>query len=138
LIETSEDVEDYHYSSGEVWGRQSCTFILCLFMAPQQHILLQGTIKSGPFSDVKGRCTRNSLKSLLLTSWATVAIGQINTMGKVLQQRYDDGRTGTIERCYKGREEDHSPIPEDARFAGESFTKKGSPTRAPSLVTVSP
>ena len=38
-----------------------------------------------------------------------VAIGQISTMGKVLQQRRDDGRTGTIARGYKGREEDCSP-----------------------------
>ena len=55
-----------------------------------------------------------------------VAIGQINTIGKALQ-RCDDGRTGTIEKCYKGREEDHSPISEDSRFTDESFTKKRSP-----------
>jgi len=42
-------------------------------------------------------------------------------MGKALQQGCDDERTGTIERCYKGREEDFSPISEDSRFAGESF-----------------
>jgi len=44
-------------------------------------------------------------------------------MGKVLQQRYDDGKTDKIERCYKGREEDCLPISEDSRFTEESFTK---------------
>ena len=32
-----------------------------------------------------------------------VATGQINTMGKALQQRCNDRRIGTIERCYKER-----------------------------------
>lgn len=32
-----------------------------------------------------------------------------NTMGKVLQQRCDNRRTGTVERIYKEREEDCSP-----------------------------
>jgi len=32
-----------------------------------------------------------------------IATGQLNTMGKALQQRCDDKRAGTIERCYKGR-----------------------------------
>jgi len=67
-----------------------------------------------------------------------VAIGQISTMGKVLQQRCDDGRTGTIARCYKRREDDCSPTSEDSRFTGESSTKEGSPTRDPSPVAVSP
>ena len=44
-------------------------------------------------------------------------------MGKALQQRCDDGRTSTIERCYKKRE-DYTPISEDSRF-----TKKASPER---------
>jgi len=69
---------------------------------------------------------------------SAVAIGQINTMGKALQQRCDDGRTNTIERCYKGREEDCSPISEDSKYAGESFTKEESPTRDPSPLAVSP
>jgi len=64
-------------------------------------------------------------------SFMRVAIGQISTMGKALQQRCDDRRTGTIERCCKGREEDCSPVSEDSRFAGESFTKEGSPRRDP-------
>ena len=59
-----------------------------------------------------------------------VAIGQINTMEEALKQRHDDKTTGTIARCYKGREEDCSPVSEDSRFAGESFTKEGSPGRA--------
>ncbi len=67
-----------------------------------------------------------------------VAIGQINTMGKALQQRCDGGRTSTIERCYKGREEDCSPISEDSRFTWESFTKEGPPEKDPSPVAVSP
>ena len=56
----------------------------------------------------------------------------------LLQQRCYDKRTSKIEKCYKGREEDGSPIPEDSRFTGESFTKEGSPERAPSPVGVSP
>ena len=56
----------------------------------------------------------------------------------LLQQRCDDKRTSKIEKCYKGREEDGSPIPEDSRFTGESFTKEESPERAPSPVGVSP
>jgi len=67
-----------------------------------------------------------------------VAIGQSNTMGKALQQRCGDGRTSKIERCYQGSEEDCSPVSEDSRFAGESFTKEGSPTRDPSPVAGSP
>ena len=59
-------------------------------------------------------------------------------MGKVLQQRCDDNRTGTIERCYEGRKEDCSPISEDSRFAGEIFTKEEPPGRDPSPVAVSP
>jgi len=45
-------------------------------------------------------------------------------MGKALQQKCDDGRTNTIERCYKGREEDCSPISEDSRLS-----RKASPRR---------
>ena len=67
-----------------------------------------------------------------------VALGQIEMMGKELQQRCDDRRTGMIERCYTGREEDCTPISRDSRFAGESFTKEGSPERNPSPVAVSP
>jgi len=59
-------------------------------------------------------------------------------MGKELQQGCNDRRTSTIERCYKGREEDCSPVSEDSRFTGESFTKEGSPERDPSPVAVSP
>ena len=70
-------------------------------------------------------------------TYPPVAMGQINTTGKALQQRCDNGRSSTIERCYKGREEDCSPISEDCRFAGESFTKEGSLERDPSLVAVS-
>jgi len=66
-----------------------------------------------------------------------VAIGQISSMGKALQQRYDDGRTSTIERCYKGREKDCSPISEDRRFTGVAFTMEGAPERDPSPVAVS-
>jgi len=53
-------------------------------------------------------------------------------MGKVLQQRWDDKQTTTIEKCYKGREEDCSPASEDSRFVRESFTKEQSPERNPS------
>ena len=59
-------------------------------------------------------------------------------MGKVLQQRCDDGRTGTIERCYKEREEDCSPVSEDSRLVEESFTKERSPTTDLSPAAVSP
>lgn len=45
-------------------------------------------------------------------------------MRKELQQRYDDGRTDTIERYYKGREKDCSPISEDSRLTGENLTKE--------------
>ena len=60
------------------------------------------------------------------------AFGQINTMGKALQQRCDD-RTGTIEMYYKKREEDCSPVSEDYRFAGESSTKERPPETDPLL-----
>ena len=70
--------------------------------------------------------------------YAYIAIGQINMMGKALQQRHYGGRISTIERCYKGREEDCSPISEDSRFTGESFTKEESPERDPSPVADSP
>jgi len=43
-----------------------------------------------------------------------------------------------IERCNKGRKEDFSPVSEDSRFAGDNFTKEGSPERDPSPVAVSP
>jgi len=56
-----------------------------------------------------------------------VVIGQMNTMGKVLQQKCNDKRTGTIESCYQGRGEGCSPVSEDSRFAGESSTNEGSP-----------
>ena len=67
-----------------------------------------------------------------------VVIRQVNMMGKVLQQMQNDRRTSTIERCYKEREEDCSPISEDSRFTGKSLTKEGSPTRDPFPVAVSP
>lgn len=59
-------------------------------------------------------------------------------MGKALKQRCDDNRTGTIESCGKGTEEDCPPISEDPRLAGKSLTKEGTPTRDPSLVPLSP
>jgi len=83
-----------------------------------------------PYQKNKGP-RRNSL-------FLPVAIRQINTMGKAIQERCDDRRTSTIERCCKGREGDCSPVPEDSRFTRETFTKKGSPERNPSLVAVSP
>ena len=64
------------------------------------------------------------------SEWNDVAIAQINTTGKALQQRCDDRRSSTIEIYYKRREEDSS-------FAGKSFTKKGSPERDPSPMAVS-
>lgn len=67
-----------------------------------------------------------------------VALGQIEMMGKELQQRCDDRRTGMIERCYTGREEDCTPISRDSRFAGENFTRKDTPERDLSPVAVSP
>ena len=67
-----------------------------------------------------------------------VAIGQINTTGKALQQRSDDGRTGRTERYCEGREEDCSPISEESKLIGESFTKEVSPERDPSPVADSP
>ena len=67
-----------------------------------------------------------------------VAIGKINMIGKALPQRCDDRKTSMIEKCYKGREEDCSPVLEYSRFSGESFTKKGSPERNPSPEAVSP
>jgi len=76
--------------------------------------------------------------SAFLRVRAGVAIGQINMMGKALHQRCNDWRIGMIEECYKGREEDCSPVSEDSRFGGESSTKEGSPTRDPSTVAVSP
>jgi len=45
-------------------------------------------------------------------------------MGKVLHQRHDDKRTGTIKRWYKERKEDCSPISEVSRFIRESFNKE--------------
>jgi len=78
------------------------------------------------------------MQCLHLEVLITIAIGQINTMGKVLQQRCDDKRTGTIERFYKVREEDCSPVSEDSRLPEKMFTKEGSPTRDPSLPAVSP
>jgi len=59
-------------------------------------------------------------------------------MGKALQQRCEDRKTGPIERCYEGREENCSPISEVSRFAGKSFTSERSPDRDPSPVAVSP
>lgn len=46
-------------------------------------------------------------------------------------------RTGTIERYDKGKE-DCSPVPEDPRSTGESFTKEGSRERNPFSAAVSP
>lgn len=36
------------------------------------------------------------------------------------------------------KEKDSSPVPEDTRFTGKNYTKKGSPSGDPSLVAVSP
>ena len=80
----------------------------------------------------------SGIKGTDLLHKVPAAIGQINTMGKALQQRCDDRRTRMRERCYKGREEDCSPGSEDSRFAGESLTKDRSPERDPSPVAVSP
>lgn len=57
-------------------------------------------------------------------------------MGKALQQKCDDERTGKIERCYKGQEENCLLVSEDSRFTGESFTKEGCPRRDPSPVRI--
>jgi len=54
-------------------------------------------------------------------------------MGKASTQRCDDRRSCTIEKCYKGREEDCSSISEDSRDTEESFTKEVSQERDPSL-----
>ena len=54
-----------------------------------------------------------------------VVIRQVNMMGKVLQQRCYDGKTSKIKSCYEGREKDCSPISKYSRFAGESFSKRG-------------
>jgi len=67
-----------------------------------------------------------------------VAIGQINTIGKALQQRCDDKRTSTIERCYKERGKDCSPATEDSRLTEENLTKKRSPEKISLLGAVSP
>ena len=67
-----------------------------------------------------------------------VAIGHINMMGKALQQRADDRRTSTKQRCYKRREKGCSPLTEDSRFRGGSFTKEGPSTRDPSSGADSP
>lgn len=67
-----------------------------------------------------------------------IGIGQINTTGKVLQQRCNDRRTSTIERHYVRRKEDCPPVSEDSRPAGESFTKERSPRKEPSPMAVSP
>jgi len=45
-------------------------------------------------------------------------------MRKALPQRCDEGRTSRIERCYKGREEDCSPISEDSRIAGKASPRR--------------
>ena len=58
------------------------------------------------------------------TRKAVVAIEQITTMEKALQQRRDDGSTGMKGRCYKGRKEDCSPIPEDFRFSGKASPRR--------------
>jgi len=55
-----------------------------------------------------------------------------------VERHYNNRRISTIERCYKGGEEDCPPISEDSRLTGESTTKEGSPERDPSPVAVSP
>ena len=102
---------------------------------------LPGSFQLRPKHQDSLSCT--AVASFSCTPWQklrfpSVAIGQINTMGKALQQRCDDRSTSTIERCYRGREEDCSSILEDSRFTGESFTKEGSPGRDPSLGALSP
>jgi len=59
-------------------------------------------------------------------------------MGKALQQRCDNERTGTTERCYKGREGGCSSVSEVSTFARESFPKEGSSERDPSPAAASP
>ena len=58
-------------------------------------------------------------------------------MGKVLQQICDGRRTIAIEMCYKGREEDCSPISADFRLTQKNFTKERFQERDLSSVTVS-
>jgi len=102
-------------------------------------LLLLGNSQSvqsySPFSHTY---TCANTHTLFICSYTFVAIEQTNTMGKALQQRSNDKRTGTIQWCYKGREEDCSPISEDYRFTRESLTKEGSPRKNPSPVGVSP
>lgn len=57
--------------------------------------------------------------------------------GKVLQQRCDDEKTDMTERCYKGQE-DCSPLWEDSKFVGQSFTKARPPGKNLSPLAVSP
>lgn len=53
-----------------------------------------------------------------------IGIGQINTTGKVLQQRCNDRRTSTIERRYIRRKEDCPPVSEESRPAGEKLHQR--------------
>ena len=45
-------------------------------------------------------------------------------MGKVLQQRCNNRKTSIIERCYKGREKDFSPVSELSRFTGKASPRR--------------
>jgi len=67
-------------------------------------------------------------------------MGQISTVEKVLQQRCGDKKTGTIERCYKGKEEDCSPISEYSQnhrmaWVGRDLKDHEYPTPLPSRAT---
>lgn len=56
-----------------------------------------------------------------------------------IRQRERHRNEGVIKNWdNNGRKEDYSSIPEESRYAEESFIKKGSPTRNPFLVAVSP
>ena len=59
-------------------------------------------------------------------------------MIKALQQTCDDRRPNIIERYYKWRKENCSPVSGDSRFTEKSFTKKEPPERDPFSVAVSP
>jgi len=105
-------------------------FVECLWFPWLEGALLISSCPGGPGNAPP--IARNSSEHI-----PCIAIGQINMMEKVLQQRYNDRRTSMTERCYKGREEDCSPASENSRFTGERSTKKGAPERSFS-VAVSP
>lgn len=91
-----------------------------------------------PILDVCVYCQLQLKSSILQSTWKSVAIGQINMIRKVLQQRCDNRKTSTIKRYYKRREEDCSPTSIDSRFTGKSLTKEELPEKEPSALVVSP